>query len=209
MGKTVWKGGALLAPLPPVMVSCGTVEKPNIITIAWTGILNTKPAKTYIAVRPSRYSYNIIKESGEFVINLTTKDLVYAADFCGVRSGAQVDKFQHCKLTPIAASQVQAPMIKECPLSLECRVLSVDKAGDTHDVFFAEVVAVQVDDTLLDRDGKLHLDRAGLAAFAHGEYYEVGKKIGTFGFSVRKNKKRNPPKSAPKDGATKKQPKRK
>lgn len=195
MSKTVWKGGALLAPLPPVMVSCGTLEKPNVLTIAWTGILNTKPARTYIAVRPSRYSYELIQQSGEFVINLTTTALVRAADFCGVRSGAQVDKFAHCKLTAAPASEVSAPLIAESPLNLECRVLSVQNGGDTHDLFLAEVVAVQVDDSLLDQDGKLHLDRAGLAAFAHGEYFEVGKKIGTFGFSVRKKaKKKQPPK---------------
>ncbi len=192
--KTIWKGGALLAPLPPVMVSCGTVEKPNVLTIAWTGILNTKPAKTYIAVRPSRYSYEMIKEQGEFVINLTTTDLVFAADFCGVRSGKDVDKFAHCKLTAVAASAVSAPMIKESPLQLECRVTHVERGGDTHDLFFADIVAVQVDDALLDEQGKLHLERAGLAAFAHGTYYEVGKEIGTFGFSVKKKpKKKKPP----------------
>lgn len=191
MSKTIWKGGALLAPLPPVMVSCGTVEKPNVLTIAWTGILNTKPARTYIAVRPSRYSYKLIQESGEFVINLTTTELVRAADFCGVRSGVQVDKFAHCKLTAAPASQVSAPLIAESPMNLECRVISMQNGGDTHDLFLAEIVAVQVDDTLLDKEGKLHLDRAGLAAFAHGEYFEVGKKIGTFGFSVRKKPKKN------------------
>ncbi|MGI5958909.1 MAG: flavin reductase family protein [Massiliimalia sp.] len=182
--KESWKGGALLAPLPPVMVSCGTVDHPNVLTIAWTGIINTKPSKTYISVRPSRYSYNIIKESGEFVINLTTKDLVWAADFCGVRSGRDLDKFSICHLTPEASAVVSAPAIKESPLSIECRVSQIIPLG-THDMFLADVVAVNVDSRCLDEKGALRLDRCGLAAFAHGEYFELGKSLGTFGFSVK------------------------
>ena len=189
MSKTIWKGGALLAPIPPAMVSCGTVETPNILTIAWTGIINTRPAKTYISVRPSRYSYQLIKDSGEFVINLTTADLVRAADFCGVRSGKDINKFAHCHLTAVPASEISAPLIEESPLSLECKVTEIIPLG-SHDMFLADVVAVDVDDRYLDQDGKLHLDRAGLAAFAHGEYFEMGKKIGSFGFSVRKKKKK-------------------
>ena len=188
MSKTVWKGGALSAPLPPVMVTCSDGEQDNIITIAWTGIVNTIPPKTYISVRPSRHSYNIIKESGEFVINLTPASLIKTADYCGIYTGAKVDKFAKCGLTKTEASQVSVPLIEECPLSLECRVTDIIPLG-SHHMFLADIVAVDVDDSLLDKDGKLHLERAGLAAFAHGEYFEIGKKIGNFGFSVKKKKK--------------------
>ena len=188
MSKTVWKGGALSAPLPPVMVTCSDGEQDNIITIAWTGIVNTIPPKTYISVRPSRHSYNIIKESGEFVINLTPASLIKTADYCGIYTGAKVDKFEKCGLTKTEASQVSVPLIEECPLSLECRVTDIIPLG-SHHMFLADIVAVDVDDSLLDKDGKLHLERAGLAAFAHGEYFEIGKKIGNFGFSVKKKKK--------------------
>ncbi len=193
MAKVKWRGGALLAPVPPVMVSCGDMEKANIITVAWTGILNTIPPKTYISVRPSRYSYEIIKETREFVINLTTAELVRTADSCGVYTGRKVDKFKKYSLTKEEASEVAAPLIGECPLSLECRVTDVVPLG-THDMFIADVVAVDVDESLLDKDDKLHLDRAHLAAYAHGEYFELGKKIGSFGFSVRKKKKAQPKK---------------
>ena len=188
MSKVVWKGGALSAPLPPVMVTCSDGEHDNIITIAWTGIVNTIPPKTYISVRPSRHSYNIIKESREFVINLTPASLIKTADYCGIYTGAKVDKFAKCGLTKVEASQVSVPLIEECPLSLECRVTDIIPLG-SHHMFLADIVAVDVDDRLLDKDGKLHLERAGLAAFAHGEYFEIGKKIGNFGFSVKKKKK--------------------
>ncbi len=189
MKKTKWKGGALIAPLPPVMVSCGTPEQPNVLTVAWTGIINTIPPKTYISVRPTRYSYSIIKDSGEFVINLATSDLVRAVDFCGVRSGAQIDKFKEMQLTPVSSTEITAPMIDECPLSMECKVTQIIPLG-SHDMFLAEILAVHVDETLIDAQGKLHLDRCKLAAFAHGEYFELGEKIGTFGFSVRKKPKK-------------------
>ena len=188
MGKIVWKGGALTAPVPPCMVTCGTEEKANILTIAWTGIVNTIPPKTYISVRPSRYSYNIIKESGEFVVNLTPSSLIRAADTCGVLTGAKVDKFAKCGLHKAKASVVACPVIEECPLSLECKVTDIIPMG-SHDMILADIVAIDVDESLIDEDGKLHLDRAGLAAFAHGEYFALGKKIGTFGFSVRKKHK--------------------
>ncbi len=188
MGKINWRGGALIAPVPPVMVSCGSAEKPNIITIAWTGIINTIPPKTYISVRPKRHSYNLIKESGEFVINLTTADLVRSADYCGIYTGAKVDKFEKCGLTPMPSKEVSCVSILECPLSLECRVTDIIPLG-THDMFLADIVSVSVDESLLDEKGALHLDRAHLAAFAHGEYIELGKKLGNFGFSVKKNKK--------------------
>lgn len=189
MKKIKWKGGALLAPLPPVMVSCGTMEQPNILTVAWTGIINTIPPKTYISVRPSRYSYPLIQESGEFVINLATADLIKAVDFCGVRSGKDLDKFEAMRLTTEPAEKVNAPMIAECPLSMECRVTERIPLG-SHDMFLADILAVHVQEDLVDQNGKLHLDRCGLAAFAHGEYFALGKKLGCFGFSVRKKPKK-------------------
>ena len=191
MAKMKWKGGALVAPVPPVMVSSGDMENSNILTIAWTGIINTIPPKTYISVRPSRHSYNIIKESGEFVINLTPSNLVRTADFCGIYTGAKVDKFKKCNLTKGQAQQVACPIIEESPLSLECRVTDIIPLG-THDMFLADIVAVNVDEDLIDEKGKLDLSRAHLAAFAHGEYFELGKKIGTFGFSAAKKKKGKP-----------------
>lgn len=188
MAKAKWKGGTLIAPVPPVMVSCGDMENSNILTIAWTGIVNTIPPKTYISVRPSRYSYGIIKERGEFVINLTPTSLVRAADFCGVYTGAKVDKFKKCDLHKEEAQQVSAPLIAECPISLECRVTDVIPMG-THDMFLADIVAVNVDESLLDKNGKLCIDKASLCAYAHGDYYALGKKLGKFGFSASKKRK--------------------
>ncbi len=194
MAKAKWKGGALTAPVPPVMVSCGTMEQSNIITVAWTGITNTVPPKTYISVRPQRHSYNIIKESGEFVINLATADMVKKVDYCGVYTGAKVDKFSKCGFGKEAAGEVSCPIISESPLSLECRVTDIIELG-SHHMFLADIVATNVDEKLLDESGKLHFERAGLLAFAHGEYFEIGKKIGYFGFSAakkRKNSKKMP-----------------
>lgn len=188
MSKITWKGGALLAPLPPAIVTCGNMEKPNALTIGWTGILNTHPPKTYISVRPSRYSYEMIKNSGEFVINLTTEALTRAADFCGVRSGKDVDKFAVCGITAEESTEVSAPSLAESPLSLECRVTDVIPLG-SHDMFMADIVAVTVKEELISADGKLRLDKSGLVAYAHGEYYALGKKLGFFGFSVQKKKK--------------------
>ena len=191
MAKIVWKGGALVAPVPPCMVTCGAGESANIITVAWTGIINTVPPKTYISVRPSRHSYGLIRESGEFVINLTPATLVKQADWCGIHTGKKVNKFQRCGLHAEPASEVGCPLISESPLSLECRVTDVISLG-SHDMFLADVVAVDVDESLIDGTGKLHLERAGLAAFAHGDYFELGKKIGNFGFSVKKKKPAHP-----------------
>ena len=191
MGKQVWKPGTMVSPVPPVMVSCGSLEKPNILTIAWTGIVNTIPAMTYISVRLQRFSYPLIKESREFVINLTTRALTWAADYCGVKSGADTDKFSVCKLTPAPASQVGAPLIKESPVNIECRVKQVIPLG-SHDMFLAEIVAVNVDEVLVDQNGKLHLDQSGLVAYSHGEYFALGEKLGSFGYSVRKKPKNNP-----------------
>lgn len=193
MSKQTWRGGALIAPVPPVLVTCGTVDHPNILTIAWTGITNTVPPKAYISIRPKRYSYPLIKESGEFVINLATADMIRAVDYCGIYTGAKVNKFERCHLTPEPATEVACPLIAQSPLSLECRVTQIIPLG-SHDMFLADILHVNVDETLIDRDGKLHLDRAHLAAFAHGEYFELGKKIGTFGFSATKKKTHSPKK---------------
>jgi len=160
MSKISWKGGALLAPVPPCMVTCGTLDAANIITVAWTGIINTHPPKVSISVRPSRHSYKIIRESGEFVINLTSAELVRSADFCGVHTGAKVDKFARCGLHKESATEVAAPLIAESPLALECRVTDVLPLG-SHDLFLADVVAIDVDEALIDEKGKLCLDRAG------------------------------------------------
>lgn len=193
MAKIKWRGGALMAPLPPTMVTVGNMENSNIITIGWTGITNTIPPKTYISVRPTRHSYNMIKESGEFVINLTPASLVKAADYCGIYTGAKVNKFEKCNLTKEEATEVSAPVIAECPLALECKVTDIIPLG-SHDMFMADIVAVDVDESLVDKEGKLHLERAGLAAYAHGEYFELGKRIGKFGFSTAKKKKGSKPK---------------
>ena len=187
MSKIAWKGGTLLAPVPVVMVSCGDMEKSNVFTVAWTGIINSTPPKTYISVRPSRHSYGIIKESGEFVINLITTDLVRATDSCGVLTGAKVDKFKKFKLTKEKSQEVRAPLIGESPLCLECRVSDIISLG-THDMFIADIVAIDVDEGLVDEDGKLHLDKAKLVAYSHGEYFALGKKLGSFGYSVRKKR---------------------
>ncbi|MCI7126362.1 MAG: flavin reductase family protein [Agathobaculum sp.] len=185
MSKTVWGGGALIAPVPPALVTCGTVEQPNVLTVAWTGILNTVPPKTYISVRPQRFSYPLIEKSRAFVINLPTAALVRAVDFCGVRSGRDTDKFAAAGLTAVPASQLACPLIEESPLSLECRVTDIVPLG-THHMFLADIVAVDVESSLIDHAGKLHLDRAGLLAYAHGEYFALGRKLGSFGYSVRK-----------------------
>lgn len=189
MSKVTWKPGTFLYPLPVVMVSSGNMEKSNIITVAWTGILNTDPAMVYISVRPSRYSYNIIKESGEFVINLTTKDLAYATDWCGVKTGERVDKFKEMGLTKEKANFVKCPLIKESPVSIECKVKEIKKLG-THDMFMAEVLAINADEKYIDEKGAFDISKCDLIAYSNGKYYSMGKKIGKFGFSVQKNKKR-------------------
>jgi flavin reductase (DIM6/NTAB) family NADH-FMN oxidoreductase RutF len=196
MAKQKWKGGALLAPVPPAMVTCGNDADgtSNIITVAWTGIINTIPPKTYVSIRPSRHSYALIRESGEFAINLTSTDLVRAADFCGIYTGAKVNKFEKCSLHKEVASEVSCPLIEESPLSLECRVTDVIELG-SHHMFLADIVAVDVDEKLLNADGKLCLDKGKLAAFAHGEYFALGEKLGYFGFSVKKKKKKPNPKN--------------
>lgn len=197
MSKAQWRGATLLAPVPAVMVSCGTMEASNILTIAWTGIINSNPPKTYISIRPERHSYEIIKASGEFVINLTTSPLVRATDFCGVRSGRDFDKFEKMALTKEPAVHLNCPMIGESPVNLECRVTEIVPLG-SHDMFLADILTVNVDEQYLDESGKLHLDRAQLISYAHGEYFELGKKLGSFGYTVRKKKKKNGKKRAKK-----------
>ena len=191
MAKTQWKGGALLAPVPPVLVTTGTLESPNVCTVAWCGMLSTKPPKTYVALRPTRLSHGMAVQQGEFVINLPTAALMRAIDRCGVKSGREENKFETCGLTAEPASVVAAPTIAESPLSVECRIEQVIPLG-SHDMLLAAIVAVDVDEALVDAAGRLRLARAGLACYAHGEYFALGKKIGDFGFSVRKKKKRRP-----------------
>lgn len=189
MGKQIWKPGNMLYPLPAVMVSVGDRDgNRNIFTVAWTGTVCTNPPMAYISVRPERYSYHMIEESGEFVINLTTEKLAQAADFCGVRSGRDLDKWKECRLTERMAHSLRyAPCIEESPVNIECRVVKTEKLG-SHHMFLGEVTAVQVDDAYMDENGKFDLNRTGLIAYSHGEYLGMGRKLGTFGCSVRKKK---------------------
>lgn len=189
MAKKAFDGAVIMAPLPAVMVTSGSMDAPNVATVAWTGILNTHPAKTYISLRPSRYSHELIMKSREFVINLVPSSLVLACDFCGVRSGRDMDKFAHCRLTAEKSVAVSAPTLAESPLSLECRVIDVIPLG-THDMLVADIVKMTVSEEIIDDSGKFCLERAGLLAYMHGGYYTLGKKIGSFGYSVRKKKKK-------------------
>lgn len=193
MGKQIWKPGNMLYPLPAVMVSAGDKEgNTNIITVAWTGTVCTNPAMVYISVKPERYSYRMIRDTKEFVINLTTERLAYATDYCGVRSGRDVDKWKEMKLHQERASTLQyAPLIMESPVNIECKVSEVNELG-SHHMFLAEVTAVHVDEAYMDEKNKFELNKTGLLAYSHGEYLSIGKKIGTFGYSVKKkaNKKR-------------------
>lgn len=189
MSKITLKPGTLLAPLPAVLVTCGTIEKANALTIAWTGIINTIPPMTYISVRPERHSYPIIKETGEFVINLTTSAMAKETDFCGVRSGRDMNKLEKCKLTLTEGKTVSAPVIEQSPLSLECKVKEIKELG-SHHMFIAEITGIQAEERFMDSKGKLNLQQAGLMAYSHGEYFALGRKLGDFGFSVRKKPKR-------------------
>lgn len=180
--------GNFLYPVPAAMVSCQCgEERPNILTIAWTGTICSEPPMLSISVRKERHSYEIIKASGEFVVNLTNKKLARAADFCGCKSGRDIDKFEECGLTPAPCTGVSAPMIAESPVSIACKVTGIIPLG-SHDMFLAEVVSVEVDERYLDRRGAFHMEQAGLVAYAHGKYYELGKLLGSFGYSVRKNR---------------------
>lgn len=190
MGKISFKPGNMVYPLPAVMVTCrGLDGEDNIITIAWTGTICTNPPMTYISVRPERHSYHMIKEKGEFVINLTTSDLVRATDYCGVRSGKDIDKFKEMHLTKEEAKVVDVPLIAESPVNIECRVKEIQELG-SHHMFIAEVVNVNVDDQYMDENGTFHLSKANPLVYSHGRYYDMGKQIGSFGYSVRKKKKK-------------------
>lgn len=186
MARQYWKGGNMLYPVPAVMVSCQKEgEKPNIITVAWAGTVCTNPPMLSISVRPERHSYQIIKETKEFVVNLTTKDLTYATDYCGVRSGKDVDKFKEMKLTPSESKHIKAPGIMESPVNIECRVVAIEELG-SHHLFLAKVEGVSVDEQYMDETGKFNLNEIGLVAYSHGEYFLLGDKLGKFGYSVRK-----------------------
>lgn len=188
MSKVQWKGGTFIYPIPAVMVSCGTMEESNIITVAWTGILNTNPAMCYISVRPERYSHDIIKKNGEFAINLTTRQLAYATDWCGVKSGRDVDKFKEMKLTKEKANIISVPLIKESPVSVECKVKEIVPLG-SHDMFIAEIVAIDADEKYIDEKGAFDISKCDLIAYANGGYYSLESKIGKFGYSVQKKSK--------------------
>lgn len=185
MGKQKWKAGNMLYPLPVVLVSVADGETQNILTVAWAGTVCTNPPMVSISVRPERYSYEMIKKSGEFVLNLTTKELVYAADYCGVKSGRDVDKFRELKLTALPAEQVKAPLIEQSPVNIECRVVQIQNLG-SHDLFLAEVLAVHADEKYLDEKGRFDLSKADPVVYSHGTYYNLKEPLGTFGYSVRK-----------------------
>lgn len=186
MTKQHWRGGNMLYPVPAVMVSCRRPgERPNIITVAWAGTVCSSPAMLSVSVRKERYSYDILKETGEFVVNLVNRELAFAADYCGVKSGRDVDKFAEMHLTAQESQHVAAPGIAESPVNLECRVTQVIPLG-SHDLFLAEILGVTVDERYLDEKGTFHLNDAGLVAYSHGTYFELGKKLGTFGYSVKK-----------------------
>ena len=189
MGKQTWKAGNMVYPLPAVMVSVSDkAGNSNIITVAWTGTVCTNPAMLYISVRPERHSYHMLRESGEFVVNLTTEELAFATDYCGVKSGRDVDKFRELHLTKEPAKHVGAPMIGESPVNIECRVVRVEELG-SHHMFLAEVLAVHVDEAYMDGKGKFELADAKPIVYSHGEYFSLGKELGRFGFSVMKKKK--------------------
>ena len=188
MAKVEWKPGTFIYPIPAVMVTSGDMKKSNIMTVAWTGIINTNPAMCYISVRPERYSYNLIKESKEFVINLTNEKLAYATDWCGVKSGKNVDKFKEMKLTKEKANHVKCPIIKESPVAVECKVKEIVELG-SHHMFIAEVLSIDADEKYIDEKGAFDISKCDLIAYANGGYYSLNKKIGKFGYSVKKNKK--------------------
>lgn len=186
MGKQIWKPGNMLYPLPAVLVSVADKQgKPNVFTVAWTGTVCSDPPMVSISVRPQRYSYGMLRETGEFVINLTTRDLAFATDYCGVKSGRDVDKWKAMKLTPLPAQKVSAPLIGESPVSMECRVTQTIPLG-THDMFLAEVLAVHADEAYMDEKGKFSFTKAQPLVYSHGAYFSLGEEIGTFGYSVRK-----------------------
>lgn len=186
MKKEFWKPGNMLYPLPAVMVGCkGKDGKNNIITVAWTGTVCTNPPMVYISIRKERYSYGIIKDTGEFTINLTGQSLVRAADYCGVKSGREVDKFKEMKLTPVKGVHIEAPCIEEAPVNIECRLKEIIPLG-SHDMFLSEVLGVHADSNYMNEKGKFDLSKAKPIVYSHGEYYGLGELLGTFGYSVKK-----------------------
>lgn len=185
MSRISFKPGTFLYPIPAVMVTCGDMENSNIITIAWTGIVSSDPATTYVSIRKERFSHGIIEKHKEFCINLTTKDLAYATDYAGVRSGRKEDKFKTLNLTKEEATIVKCPMIKESPVTLECKVIEIKEMG-SHDMFLAEIVAVNVDEKYMDENNRFDMDKCNVLAYSHGHYYSLGEKLGKFGFSVKK-----------------------
>lgn len=203
MSKITWKGGTLLAPVPAVLVSCGTVEKPAALTIAWTGIISSDPPRMYISVRRERNSYGIIKQSGEFCVNMMPSTTVRSLDYCGIKSGKTEDKLEKRKLTAIPCTQISAPMIAQSKIALECKVFDMQEQG-SHDMFLADIVAVNIEEELIDEKGRLMIEQAGLLTYAHGTYFALGKKIGSFGFSTKQKRgkevnRKNPPKKKKKD----------
>lgn len=187
--KTLWKPGNFVNPVPAVLVTSGDMKNSNIMTVAWTGTICSDPAMTYISVRPNRYSYKLIKESGEFVINLTTRDLTYATDWCGVKSGKDIDKFKEMHLTKQKANFVKCPLIAESPVSIECKVVEIKELG-SHDMFIAEVLGINASNEYIDEKGAFDISKCDLIAYANGGYYTLDKKIGKFGYSVEKKKKK-------------------
>lgn len=187
MSKIQWKGGTILCPVPAVLVSCADGEKKNVFTVAWTGIICSNPPRTYVSVRPERYSYDLIKNSGEFCINLPTSYMAKLVDFCGVKSGKEINKFETLNLTPEASTAVSCPSVAECPVTLECKVFEAKDLG-SHTMFMADIVAVTVDEKILDARGRMSIEKANLMTYGHGTYYALGKRIGTFGYSVKKKK---------------------
>ena len=187
MSRIYWKPGTLEYPLPAVMVSCGDMEKSNVMTAAWTGIINSDPAMCYVSIRKERYSYNIIKKTGEFVINLTTECLCRKTDWVGVRTGSKIDKFKQMNLTKEKATKVKCPLIAERPINLECKVTQTIDLG-THTMFMANILSVDVDDKYINKNGALDISKCNLIAYANGSYFSLGKRLGTFGYSVRKKK---------------------
>jgi len=188
MAKTMWKGGAFEYPLPAVLLTSGNMENSNIMTAAWTGIINTRPPMVYVSIRPERYSYNIIKENMEFAINLTNEKLVYATDWCGVKSGLKVDKFKEMHLTKEKANFIKCPLIKESPVSIECKVIEIKELG-SHHMFVAEVLAIDADNQYINENGAFDITKCNLISYANGKYFSLGRPIGKFGYSVQKKKK--------------------
>lgn len=186
MAKIEWNAGTMLSPLPAALISSGSLEKPNVMTAAWVGNICSNPPRAYVSIRPSRLSYEIISETKEFVINITTEKLKFATDYCGIISGRDEDKFKRCSLTQEKSFKVNSPSIAESPVSIECKVFDIVKLG-SHDMFMADIVSVSVDEDLIDSDNRLQLEAAGIISYIHGEYYTLGEYIGHFGWSVKKD----------------------